>query len=173
MAVSLLALGLFAAGVCLAGGGALVGAVFGRGYARAVDSLRVLALGLPLLFLNYGLTHFLVARDQGRTTLWLSLMMLGLTVALDVALIPRRLGPGAAWATVLAEVALTAACAACLRALGDGGLREPEERPEETEERRELEEVVEEAVDEEGPHRHAAGDPRQLPRGPVTARRAR
>jgi Na+-driven multidrug efflux pump len=64
------------------------------------------------------LTHFLVARDLGRVTLWFALMMLALNVALDLALIPRASGPGAAWATVLSEVALTVACVVRLRMVG-------------------------------------------------------
>ncbi|MDP8999496.1 MAG: oligosaccharide flippase family protein [Myxococcota bacterium] len=111
----LLGLGVLAGAACLFGRDILVVGVFGPGYGRARDSLRVLALGLPLLFVNYGWTHFLVARDMGRATLWLASMMLALTVALDVLFIPRLGGPGAAWATVLAEVALTASCWAALR----------------------------------------------------------
>jgi O-antigen/teichoic acid export membrane protein len=111
----LLVLGLVAGGVCLVGGAQLVRVVFGLGYGRAVASLHVLAFGLPLLYLNLGLTHFLVARDMGTVTTWLSLMMLGLIVALDVALIPRMSGPGAAWATVLSELALTACCLGALQ----------------------------------------------------------
>jgi O-antigen/teichoic acid export membrane protein len=111
----LVALGLLAGTACFFGRAMLVRVVFGPGYGRALDSLRVLALGLPLLYLNYGLTHFLVARDRGRVTLWLALMMLAVTIVLDIALVPRWLGPGAAWATVLAEVALTASCLGALR----------------------------------------------------------
>jgi O-antigen/teichoic acid export membrane protein len=116
VAVLLLGLGLAAGAACFFGRAPLVAVLFGRGFGRAQDSLRVLALGLPLVFLNFGLTHFLLARDRGRVTTWLSLMMLAVTVALDLALIPRGAGPGAARATVLAEVALTAGCLAALRA---------------------------------------------------------
>jgi O-antigen/teichoic acid export membrane protein len=111
----LLVSGLLAGAACLVGGAPLVRMVFGDGFDRAVASLRVLALGLPFLYLNFGLTHFLLARDMGRVTTWLALMMLALNVALDIALIPRRAGPGAAWATVLSEVALTACCLGALR----------------------------------------------------------
>jgi O-antigen/teichoic acid export membrane protein len=115
LATLLLALGLVTGAVCLAGGAPLVRVIFGPGFDRAVGPLRILALGLPLLFLNFGLTHFLVARDMGRTTTLFALMMLVLNVALDLALIPRGWGPGAAWATVLTELALTACCLGVLR----------------------------------------------------------
>ena len=111
---TLLAIGIAAAGFGFFGGAGLVRLVFGRGFEHAIPSLRILALGVPLVFANYGLTHFLIARDRARTTTLLALMMLAANVGLDLALIPSLLGPGAAWATVLSEVALSAACLAAL-----------------------------------------------------------
>jgi O-antigen/teichoic acid export membrane protein len=111
----LVAVGLLGAALGLVGGPWIVRVLFGADFARSVASLRVLALGLPILYLNYGLTHFLVARDLGRVTTWLAVMMLALNVTLDLALIPRGKGPGAAWATVLSEMALTACCLGALR----------------------------------------------------------
>jgi len=111
----LLGLGLVVGSACLLGGSTLIGIVFGAGFGRAVASLRVLALGLPLLYLNFGLTHFLLARDRGRATLWLAVATLAFNLALDLALIPRSLGPGAAWATVLSELGLTLGCFGALR----------------------------------------------------------
>ena len=97
------------------GGTSIVRLLFGARFGDAVFSLRVLAVGLPLLFLNYGLTHFLIARDLGKMTLWASITMLGLNVVLDMTRIPRGGGVGAAWATVLTELGLTAWCLAGLR----------------------------------------------------------
>jgi O-antigen/teichoic acid export membrane protein len=114
----LFGLGSLAALVCLFGAAPLVRLVFGPAYGRAVPSLRVLSLGVPLLYFNYGLTHFLVARDRERSTLGLALMMLVLAVGLNLLLIPRMLGPGAAWATTLSEAALTLGCLAALRRKG-------------------------------------------------------
>jgi O-antigen/teichoic acid export membrane protein len=118
LGIALLGLGLFAGALTFFGAGPLVRMVFGDRFGRSVVSVRVLALGLPLLYVNFGLTHFLVARDLGRLTLWLALMMLALNVALDLALIPRLSGPGAAWATVLSEAALSACCLVGLRIKG-------------------------------------------------------
>jgi O-antigen/teichoic acid export membrane protein len=120
LAACLLALGIAVGAACYAGSSTLVAWVFGPGFHRAATSLRVLALGVPLLYLNFGLTHFLVARDRERATTWLALMMLALTVALDVLLIPQRQGPGAALATVLSEIALSACCLGVLGAWGAG-----------------------------------------------------
>lgn len=114
----LLALGLGVGASCYFGSSALVGWVFGPDFRRAVDSLRVLALGVPLLYLNFGLTHFLVARDRERVTTVLSLLMLAIVLALDLLLIPRGAGPGAALATVLAEIALSVGCVGALGSLG-------------------------------------------------------
>lgn len=111
---ALVIIGSAGAAVGFFGGAPLVRLVFGPGFESAVASLRILALGLPLLYANYGLTHFLIARDRARVTTLLALMMLAANVGLDVALIPSLLGRGAAWATVLSEVALSAACLAAL-----------------------------------------------------------
>jgi O-antigen/teichoic acid export membrane protein len=114
VAALLLFSGLALAAACVAGGSWLIQVIFGAGFARSVASLRVLSLGLPLVFLNYGLTHFLVARDLQRMTTWLALMMLVLNVTLDLVLIPTAKGPGAAWATVISEIALTLCCLGAL-----------------------------------------------------------
>jgi O-antigen/teichoic acid export membrane protein len=109
------ALGVVVGAVFLAGSGPLVRLVFGAQFERAVASLRVLALGVPLVYLNFGLTHFVIARDMGRFMPWFSVVMLALNLGLDLALVPRGGGPGAAWATALSEIALTACCLAALR----------------------------------------------------------
>jgi O-antigen/teichoic acid export membrane protein len=118
LAACLLGLGIAFGAACYALSSTLVEWVFGPGFHRADGSLRILALGMPLLYLNFGLTHYLVARDRERVTTWLALMMLALIVALDVVLIPRGQGPGAALATVLAEVALSACCLGVFAAQG-------------------------------------------------------
>jgi O-antigen/teichoic acid export membrane protein len=110
----LFGLGVGIGAACFFTAPALVAWVFGATFERSVASLRVLAAGIPLLYLNCGLTHFLVARDRERMNTWLALMMLVVTVALDVLLVPLRAGPGAALATVLAEVVLTVSCLAVL-----------------------------------------------------------
>ncbi len=111
----LLGLGLFVGAGYFLGKAPLVRLLFGAGFHRAEASLSVLALGMPLLYVDFGLTHFLIARDMERATTRLALMMLVLSVTLDVTFIPRWSGPGAAWATVLAEVALTVGCLVALK----------------------------------------------------------
>jgi O-antigen/teichoic acid export membrane protein len=124
LAAGLLGVGLAVGAACFAGGSTFVEVIFGPGFRRATDSLRILAIGIPLLYVNFGLTHFLVARDQERMNTWLAMMMLVTTGTLDLVLIPGRAGPGAALATILAEVALTAGCLGVL-ARGRASARTP------------------------------------------------
>jgi O-antigen/teichoic acid export membrane protein len=116
LAALLFGLGLCVGAVCFFARAPLIERVFGDDFRRAEASLAVLGIGLPVLYLNFGLTHFLVARDMERTTTFLALMMLVLNVALDLTLIPQGGGAGAAWATVLSELALTAGCFVALGA---------------------------------------------------------
>jgi O-antigen/teichoic acid export membrane protein len=110
----LLVLGLAVGAVCYAARTPIIELVFHGGFADAIPSLRILALGVPLLYINYGLTHFLIARDLGRRNMVFSAMMLVLNVALNLVAIPRLGGPGAAWATVITEAALTLCCLVAL-----------------------------------------------------------
>jgi O-antigen/teichoic acid export membrane protein len=114
IAAALFGLGVLVASGYFFAGAPIVAALYGPSFAQAVPSLRVLALGQPLLYLNLGLTHFLVARDLGRLNLAFACAMLVLNVALNFAFIPRGGGPGAALATVLTEAALTLCCLAAL-----------------------------------------------------------
>jgi O-antigen/teichoic acid export membrane protein len=110
LSVVLLVLGALAAGVVYLGSDRIVALVYRAGFERAVPSLRVLAGALPILFLNYGLTHFLIARDLERRNLFFTALMLVVNVSANLMLIPRLAGPGAAWATLVTEVALMLCC---------------------------------------------------------------
>jgi O-antigen/teichoic acid export membrane protein len=112
----LLGLGALVGGFIYLGSARLIGLIYGAGFARAVPSLRVLALAVPILFLNFGLTHFLIARDLERRNLAFAALMLVVNVAANLLLIPRLGGPGAAWATLVTEIALTICCAIALGA---------------------------------------------------------
>ena len=129
LGASLFAVGLLVGALFLAARVPLVRLVFGSQFRRAEDSLRVLALGLPLVYLNFGLTHFLIARHRERVNTVLAFLMLVVTVALDLLLIPSGSGPGAASATVLAEVVLTACCLGALLARGEGERSRASTRP--------------------------------------------
>jgi O-antigen/teichoic acid export membrane protein len=110
----LLALGLLVGGAVYLESQRIVALVYRGGFGRAVPSLRVLAVAIPILFLNFGLTHFLIARDLERRNLAFAAVMLVVNVTANLLLIPRVGSPGAAWATLITEVALTACCVAAL-----------------------------------------------------------
>jgi O-antigen/teichoic acid export membrane protein len=112
----LLGLGLAAGAVVYLARAQLVALVASAAFAAAVPSLRVLALAIPVLYLNYGLTHFLIARDLERRNVLFAGLMLVVNVAANLLLIPRFGGPGAAWATLATELVLTGCCFVALRA---------------------------------------------------------
>jgi PST family polysaccharide transporter len=116
MAGLLLGLGLGVGLLFHAGQARIITTLFGGGFARAVPSLAILALAVPLMYLNCGLTHFLIARDLGGRIFVFAAAMVLLNVGVNLIAIPRWGGPGAAWATVLTEVALTGCCLFALSA---------------------------------------------------------
>jgi len=115
VALVLLALGALVGAVTYLQSARIVGLVYRGGFARAIPSLRVLAAAVPILFLNFGLTHFLIARDLERRNLAFAGVMLVVNVTANLILIPRAGGPGAACATLITEAALTVCCAIALK----------------------------------------------------------
>ena len=65
VSASLTVAGILTAAVLAIAAGFVARRIFGPGFARTVPALHVLSAALPLVFLNCGLTHFLVARDLG------------------------------------------------------------------------------------------------------------
>jgi O-antigen/teichoic acid export membrane protein len=114
LGAALLGLGLAAGGTVVLGSGLAIRLVFGPAFANAVPVLRVLGLGVPLVFLNYGLTHFLIARHLERANLVFTLGMVVLNLGANLVVIPRLGGMGAALTTVGTELALTGCCVAIL-----------------------------------------------------------
>ncbi len=114
LAAMLLGLGLLAGTGCYLGSARIVGLAFGPAFGPAGDSLRVLAVGIPFMYVNNGLLHFLIARDLGSRNLVFGGAMLVVNVVANALLIPRLGGPGAGWATVITEVALCGCCVVAL-----------------------------------------------------------
>jgi O-antigen/teichoic acid export membrane protein len=100
----LLVLGGAVGALMFAASDRIVGALFGGAFLRAGQSLRWLSLGIPVMFLNAGLWHFLLARSLELRNLLLSAVLLVVNVGINLVLIPRLRGPGAALATVITEV---------------------------------------------------------------------
>lgn len=95
---------------------AIVTGVYGAGYADAAPVLQVLALSVPLFFLNYALTHQVIGWDGQRAYLGVAAAALVANLAANAALVPRYGTTGAAMATGITELVVTAGC---LRALAE------------------------------------------------------
>jgi O-antigen/teichoic acid export membrane protein len=89
---------------------------FGPTYAPAVPLFRILAVAVPLLMLNYGLTTQLIGWDGQRAFAVINAWALAANLAINTYLIPSMGAAGAAWATVATEVLLTVSCLYALRA---------------------------------------------------------
>ena len=113
----------------LIGGGVVLGAIlaaaadpivdllFGPAFARAVPALRVLALSVPLAFVNCGVLHFFVARDRGALNLAFAAAMVLVNSGANLLLDGRLGALGAASAAVITEAALLVCCLYALRLL--------------------------------------------------------
>ena len=115
LAAVLLAMGGLVAAVVYAARRPIVGLLFGADFLAAVPSLGILAAAIPLSFVNAGLLQFLIARGLERRNVVLSGVLLMINVGVNLVAIPRLGGPGAAWATVVTEAAVTLGCLLALR----------------------------------------------------------
>lgn len=111
---------LLLAGLAVAAGFALgapwlVVLLYGTDYGAAVPVLQVLGLSTALTFVNYGLTHFLVARERQRLVTLFTAVMLALHTVVSWLLIPRLGAVGTAVSIILAETVLLVACLTALR----------------------------------------------------------
>jgi O-antigen/teichoic acid export membrane protein len=111
-AVATLIIGLLA--------GPIVDLLYGSQYVGSVAVLQILALACLPLYLNYGLTHALIAVNRPQLYAGFTLAAMLTNLASNLALIPRVGIEGAAWATVAAEIVLFACCVwAVVRSLQD------------------------------------------------------
>lgn len=101
--------------VCAAGGGVIIPLLYGDTYAYAAPAFSILALALPLFYLNYALTHQVIGWDGQRAFLVIVIVALAANIAANIALVPSRGIAGAAIATVLTEVVVTLGCLLALR----------------------------------------------------------
>jgi O-antigen/teichoic acid export membrane protein len=91
----------------------VVGA-YGEPYRASAVTLSILALALPLFFLNYALTHQVIGWDGQRAYLGVAALALVVNVAANLSLVPQFGANGAAATTVLTEVVVTLGCAYAL-----------------------------------------------------------
>ncbi len=126
-------LGLHVSGL-LAGGGVLLAVAFwltagwlmpllyGRDYTPGIPVLQLLALALIPTFVNYSLTHYLIARRQQAYLIFFNAGMLAVHALLCWRLIPLYGITGPAISLILAECLLFIACLGALWVGGRGDL---------------------------------------------------
>ena len=108
-------IGLIIAGAGWIGGPWLINRLYGDQYVGATIALQLLALSVLMTFVNYALTHFLIAINRQRLNLLFNAIIFAINIGLCALLIPR-LGPaGAALATLLSESVLLMLCGWALR----------------------------------------------------------
>jgi O-antigen/teichoic acid export membrane protein len=88
--------------------------VYGEPFGAGGAALQVLALCVPLFYLNYGLMYQLIAWEQQHTFLRITAAALAVNLAGNAWLIPAGGMVGAAVSTLLTEVVV---CAGCMTAL--------------------------------------------------------
>ena len=103
-------MGVALAVICGAGAPAIIPLVYGDFYAYAAPAFAVLSLALPLFFLNYALTHQVIGWDGQRAYLAIVVLALIGNVAANLILVPSRGLVGAAIATIVTELIVTAGC---------------------------------------------------------------
>jgi O-antigen/teichoic acid export membrane protein len=84
--------------------------LYGAAYAPAAPVLQLLGLTVVPTFINYSLTHYLIARQQQLYLGWFTAVMLGLHLGLSWALIGRFGVIGPAISTLISEGFLLLAC---------------------------------------------------------------
>ena len=88
---------------------------YGEPFRAAATTLSILAIAIPLFFLNYALTHQVIGWDGQRAYLAIAALALAVNVLANVSLVPSLAANGAAAATVLTEIVVTLGCAFVLR----------------------------------------------------------
>src|SRR5262245_33960715 len=83
-------------------------------YADVTGLLRMLALSLPFLYVNYVLTLTLTVRGHAPANAWISGAALAFNLAANLWAIPRWGAHGAAATAVLTEALITGLCATAL-----------------------------------------------------------
>jgi len=102
--------GLALAIVCAFGATTIVPLIYGQPFLYTASAFAILSLALPLFYLNYALTHQVIGWDGQRAYALIATIALVANVAANALLVPSRGIVGAAIATVLTELIVTAGC---------------------------------------------------------------
>ena len=93
----------------------LLALVYGDAYAAGGDALRVLSLCMPFFYVNYALTHQLIAWEGRRAYLGITAAALVANLAGNALLIPEGGMVGAALSTLCTEIVVCCGCFVALR----------------------------------------------------------
>jgi O-antigen/teichoic acid export membrane protein len=96
--------GLFITILILFSGSALIDIAFGAEYRAAGDYLKIYALGLPLVFLGVTSGKWLIIEGLQKHALFRTLLGLIVNISLNLILIPKYAGAGAAIATIFSQL---------------------------------------------------------------------
>ena len=107
--------GVVVAAIGVMAGPWLLDLLYGSQYAGAAAPFQILAVAVLFTFVNYALTHFVIAHDFHRRYLAYTATVFVLNLVLCLALVPRFGPVGAAWSVVLSEVLLLSLCWRALR----------------------------------------------------------
>lgn len=113
--VGLLGVGLPAAGVGWVVSDHVISLVYGARFLPAAPALRLLMFSVPLFFVNFLLTHQLIADGREKAFALICAGALVSSLLLTLLLIPRWSMVGAAWACLLREGLILAACRGILK----------------------------------------------------------
>ncbi len=89
--------------------------LYGEAYGPTVGVFQLLALTIPPAFINFSLTHHLIARNQQAMIVWFTAAMLGLHALFTWVFVPRWGVITPAISTLIAECFLLVACLLTLR----------------------------------------------------------
>jgi O-antigen/teichoic acid export membrane protein len=101
------------AGIAL--GPTLIWLLYGDQYSGAEIVFSILAVASVPVFVNYALTHFLIAADRQHLNFVFNAVIFALNLLLCLLLIPRWGAVGAGGAVLASELALLALCSMALR----------------------------------------------------------
>jgi hypothetical protein len=115
LSAALLAASVVVSLAILASAPSLLALIYGEAYGRGGAALQVLALCLPFFYVNYALTHQLIAWEGQQAYLGITAAALVVNLAANTLLIPDRGMVGAAVSTLLTEAIVSGGCLLALR----------------------------------------------------------
>ena len=88
----------------------IIHSFFAPEFQNAVGLLKILSYVIPFVFFGYLATQSLIALDQNKSFLIISILTLSINVFLNFILIPNNGASGAALATVITEALIALSC---------------------------------------------------------------